>query len=63
MDRIEQIRNRQTARLLKHLEATGQLTDELRSDLLRSMGYIFEDVQDAIKTKTGDGKDEHGTAH
>ena len=61
MEQIEQIRKRQTARLLDHLERTGQLTPELRSDLLRSFGYVFEDVATAIKTlreQQGDGKDE-----
>ena len=61
MEQIEQIRKRQTARLLDHLERTGQLTPELRSDLLRSFGYVFEDVATAIRAlreQQGDGKDE-----
>ncbi len=49
MDRIESIRKRQTARLLAHLERTGQLTPALRCDILRSLGYVFEDVAEAIK--------------
>ncbi len=62
MEQIEQIRKRQTARLLDHLERSKQLTPELRADLLRSFGYVFEDVQAAIralKSEQGDGKDEH----
>jgi hypothetical protein len=62
MDKIEQIRRRQTARLLDHLESKGQLTAELRADLLRSFGYVFEDVASAIaalRAEQGDGKDEH----
>jgi len=56
MDRIHAIRNRQTARLLDHLEKKGNLTPELRTDILRSFGFIFEDVITAIKQ--GEGKDE-----
>ena len=57
---IERIRKRQTARLLDHLERTNQLTPELRTDLLRSLGYVFEDIEKAVNgQKQGDGKDEH----
>jgi hypothetical protein len=56
---IERIRKRQTARLLDHLERTNQLTPELRTDLLRSLGYVFEDIENAVHgQKQGDGKDE-----
>ena len=58
MDRLEQIRKRQTARLLEHLERTGQLTPELRSSILRSFGYVFEDLADAVGQKQGGGTDE-----
>jgi len=61
MERIEQIRKRQTARLLDHLERTGQLTPELRSDLLRALGYVFDDIGDAIKQ--GDGKDDNDVSN
>jgi len=54
--RIASIRQRQTARLLDHLERKGNLTPELRSDILRSFGFVFEDINDALKQ--GDGKDE-----
>jgi len=57
MDRLEQIRKRQTARLLEHLERTGQLTPELRSSILRSFGYVFEDLADAVGQKQGGGTD------
>ena len=53
---LEQIRRRQAARFLKHLERTGQLTPGLRSDVLRSFGFIFEDVAGAI-VKDGQGKE------
>jgi hypothetical protein len=58
MDRLEQIRKRQTARLLEHLERTKQLTPELRSSILRSFGYVFEDLAEAVGQKQGGGTDE-----
>lgn len=59
MEAIDKIRKRQTARLLDHLERTKQLTPELRADLLRSFGYVFEDIAAAVETKQGaTGKDE-----
>ncbi len=61
MDRLEQIRRRQTARLLEHLERTGQLTPELRSSILRSFGYVFEDLAEAVGSKQGEGTDEAAT--
>jgi len=57
MDEIEKIRRRQTARLLDHLERTGKMTPELRADILRSFGYVFEDIAAVIKQQ-GEGKDE-----
>ena len=58
MDSIDKIHRRQTARLLNHLERTGQLTDELRSDILRSHGFIFEDVRAELdRIKQGHGKE------
>ena len=48
---LQKIRKRQTAKLLEHLELTGQLTPELRADLLRAMRWIFEDVMSAISVK------------
>ena len=63
-DNIEQVRKRQTAKLLYHLEQTNQLTPELRSDLLRSLGYIFEDVESiltAIRNGEQNGKDKPST--
>ena len=59
MDSIDKIHRRQTARLLDHLERTGQLTDSLRSDILRSHGFIFEDVRAELdRIKQGHGKDQ-----
>ena len=54
--RIASIQKRQTARLLDHLERKGKLTPDLRSDILRSFGYVFQDINDAMTQ--GDGKDE-----
>jgi hypothetical protein len=57
---ISRIHKRQTARLLHHLEETGQLTEQLRSDILRSHGFIFEDVSTEIeRIKQGNGKDKN----
>jgi|GEM_PF-1346620 len=61
MDKIEKIRKRQTARLLGHLETTGQLTSQLRSDILRSLGYVFEDITEVLNKKQGDVKDERNS--
>jgi len=41
-------KNRQLARLLSHLERTGQLTVELEKALKRSYRYAFEDVETLI---------------
>jgi len=58
MDRVTQIHKRQTARLLDHLERTGQLTDTLRTDILRSHGFIFSDVRAELERIThGNGKE------
>ena len=58
-ERIASIRRRQTARLLDHLERKGTLTPDLRCDILRSLGYVFEDIRDALTgSKQGVGKDE-----
>ncbi len=57
---IDKIHKRQTARLLNHLEQTGQLTPELRSDILRSHGFIFEDVKAELeRIQKGKGKDKN----
>ena len=58
MEQIEHIRKRQTARMLANLERTGQLTPALRCDILRSLGYIFDDVNTAVAGLTqGQGKE------
>ena len=48
-DEIEKIYKRQQARFLDHLNATGQLTTDLESDVKRVFGWIFTDVRNAIK--------------
>ena len=63
MEAIDKIRKRQTARLLDHLERTKQLTPELRADLLRSFGYVFEDIAAAVETKQGAGSKDETTSH
>ena len=59
MDRLQQIRQRQTARLLAHLERTGKLTPELRADILRSFGYTFDDLTQALQAEAG-ARNQHG---
>lgn len=49
MDEIERLRNRQLARLLSHLEKTGQLTPALEKDMKRSFGFVFEDITNLFK--------------
>jgi len=48
MEKVEKLKNRQLARLLSHLERTGQLTVELEKALKRSYRYAFEDVETLI---------------
>jgi hypothetical protein len=48
-EQINRIHKRQVARMLDHLDRTGQLTPELATDIKRSFGYVFEDVKTVIK--------------
>ena len=48
-DKIRSIHKRQVARLLGHLNNTGQLTIELEKDIKRSFGFVFQDVEEAIQ--------------
>lgn len=48
-DVVNKLKNRQLARLLTHLEQTGQLTVELEKTLKRSFRYTFEDVEVLVK--------------
>ena len=49
MDKVENLKNRQLARLLTHLERTGQLTVELEKDLKRAYRFAFDDVATLLK--------------
>ena len=49
MDKITRLKNRQLAKLLTHLERTGQLTVELEKDLKRAYRFAFEDVETLLK--------------
>jgi hypothetical protein len=49
LEKINKIHKRQLARFLDHLKNTGQLTPSLESDIKRSFGFIFQDVQSAIQ--------------
>ena len=48
MYKVEKLKNRQLAKLLTHLERTGQLTVELEKDLKRAYRFAFEDVETLI---------------
>lgn len=60
MESINKIHRRQLARFLDHLEHTNQLTPSLENDIKRAFGFIFLDVNDAIKqeldTEMNDGE-------
>jgi hypothetical protein len=49
MDKVERLKNRQLARLLTHLERTGQLTPSLEVDIKRAYRFAFEDVEELIR--------------
>jgi glutamine synthetase adenylyltransferase len=51
---IERLHKRQLARLLSHLEKTGQLTPELVQDLKRAYGFVFEDIKNLLKRQGED---------
>ena len=48
MEEVTRLRNRQLARLLSHLEKTGQLTVELEKDIKRAYRYAFEDIENLL---------------
>ena len=49
MEKVDKLRNRQLARLLAHLNRTGQLTVELEKDLKRAYRFMYEDVTTLIE--------------
>jgi len=58
MDKVEKLKNRQLAKLLTHLERTGQLTVELEKDLKRAYRFAFEDVETLIHGLDTENNDE-----
>ena len=58
MEEIERLRNRQLARLLSHLEKTGQLTPELEKDMKRSFRFVFEDITNLFKRHDKENEDD-----
>ena len=63
MNKVEKLKNRQLAKLLTHLERTGQLTMELEKDLKRAYRFAFEDVETLIQgldKENMDGEAEKG---
>ena len=59
MEEIERLRNRQLARLLSHLEKTGQLTPSLEKDMKRSFRYVFEDITNLFKRQDKENEDDN----
>ncbi len=57
MDPVEKLKNRQLARLLSHLQKTGQLTLELEKDLKRAYRFAFEDVATLLQGIDKEKKD------
>ncbi len=53
-DKLEKIRKRQTARLLAHLESSGQITPLLRCSVMRFLSYLFSDIADLVASATGE---------
>jgi len=53
LNKIEAIKNRQLARLLMHLEKSGQLTPSLSSDMKRAYRFFYEDIIEEIKKGHG----------
>jgi hypothetical protein len=51
MNEIDRLHNRQLARLLSHLEKTGQLTVELEKDLKRAYRFAFHDIESLLKRR------------
>jgi hypothetical protein len=51
MNEIDRLHNRQLARLLSHLEKTGQLTVELEKDLKRAYRFAFQDIESLLKRR------------
>ena len=58
MDKVEKLHKRQLARLLSHLEKTGQLTLELEKDLKRAYRFAFEDVETLLQGLDKEKEDE-----
>ena len=56
-DKINRIHKRQVARTLDHFKRIGKLTPELESDIKRSFGFVFEDIQTAIQGQDKENDD------
>ena len=61
MEEIERLHKRQLARLLSHLEKTGQLTLALEKDMKRAYGYVFEDIKNLLKRQDMETPDDNKT--
>lgn len=58
---INRLHKRQLARLLAHLEKTGQLTLSLEKDIKRAYGFVFKDIENLIARQ--DREKEDGTTN
>jgi len=54
---VKRLHKRQLARLLSHLEKTGQLTPALEKDIKRGYGYVFEDIENLITRHDKENED------
>lgn len=59
LEKIRKIHRRQLARLLDHLQSSGQLTPALEKDLKRSFGFTFGDIEQVLQEHDKDGNYEH----
>ena len=58
MKEIKRINKRHLAKLLSKLEHEGDLTPCIRSDIMRSFGYLLEDTLDAVNgNRMGEGNE------
>jgi hypothetical protein len=57
-DTLRKIHRRQVARLLDHLQRTGQSTPTLEQDVKRAFGYVFQDVEAAVQGHDKEKSDE-----
>ncbi|MFA5724502.1 MAG: hypothetical protein WC979_09685 [Candidatus Pacearchaeota archaeon] len=60
-EEIERLHKRQLARLLSHLEKTGQLTPALAQDMKRAYGFVFEDIKNLLTRHSKESRNDNST--